>query len=85
MTTFELNAEIYQNLSYIANDEGKLKKALAAIKKIIKSDRKENIHFPKIGPDFHISQTVANGSIGPLPQDVDFEKETDKMWEELAK
>lgn len=85
MTTFELNAEIYNNLNYIANDESKLRKALEAIKRIIYSKDDEKITFPKIDHNFQISEKVRNGVIGALPKDVDFDKETERMWENLAK
>lgn len=35
MTSFELNAEIYRNLGYLANDEGYLRKALALLKELV--------------------------------------------------
>lgn len=84
MTTFELNAEIYHNLSFIANDENKLKKVLSAIKRIIRSGKKE-VQFPHIDAGFKISDEVMNGAIGPLPKNTDFETETKHMWEDLAK
>jgi hypothetical protein len=37
MTTVQLNAEIYRELSIIANDEGMLKKALNALRRITTS------------------------------------------------
>ena len=85
MTTFELNAEIYHNLNYIANDEGKLRKVLEAIKNIIHSKDDGKITFPKIDHNFQISEKVKKSVIGALPKDVDFDKETEKMWEDLAK
>lgn len=84
MTTFELNAEIYNSLNYIANDESKLRKVLEAIKHIIHSRDDDKIVFPKIDQNFQISEKVRKGVIGALPKDVDFDKETDKMWEDLA-
>lgn len=41
--------------------------------------------FPKIPADFSISKATQDNVIGALPEGIDFEKETDKMWEELAK
>lgn len=84
MTTFELNAEIYHNLSFIANDENKLKKVLSAIKRIIRSEKNE-ARFPHIDGSFKVSNEVMNGTIGPLPKNTDFETETKHMWEDLAK
>lgn len=49
-----------------------------------KSDHKERLDYPKIDVNFRVSQAVTNGSIGPLPQGIDFEKETEKMWEKLC-
>ncbi len=86
MTTFELNAEIYHNLGLISNDKDKLLKVLKAIKDIVWSRSEHpSLEFPHLPSDFHISQKVRDGAIGELPNGVDFNKETDKMWEEWAK
>lgn len=41
--------------------------------------------FPKVSARFHVSQEILENAIGTLPEDVVFEQETKKMWEELAK
>ena len=84
MTTFELNAEIYRNLGIISNDTWKLRQVLEAIKKIIKSNNTK-LEFPHLPKDFKITDKTRKGTIGPLPEDVDFDKETARMWEELSK
>lgn len=51
MTAVQLNAEIYRELSIIANDEGMLKKALKALRRITTS----SIRDPKSkAADMHI-------------------------------
>jgi hypothetical protein len=41
--------------------------------------------FPHLPADFKVSAETHEGTIGHLPKGVDFEKETEKMWEEWAK
>lgn len=45
---------------------------------------KKGTAFPRIDANFKVSNEVLNEPIGPLPQDVDFDAETKKMWEEMA-
>lgn len=45
---------------------------------------KKALAFPKLPKDFAVSEEIRQNSIGPLPDGIDFEKETEKMWEELA-
>ena len=45
--------------------------------------RKE-LEFPKIGKDFKVSQEVLDLVCGTLPEDFDFDKEIEMMWEEMA-
>lgn len=41
--------------------------------------------FPKLPKDFTVSEEIKQNAIGPLPDGVDFERETEKMWEEMAR
>ena len=41
--------------------------------------------FPHIPTNRELSPEVRNMSMGKLPEDFDFERETEKMWEEWAK
>lgn len=41
--------------------------------------------FPTISKNRKISRKVMNMAIGPLPEGMDWDKETEKMWEELAR
>ena len=49
-----------------------------------KKPQKELV-FPHIPANREISQEVRNMSMGKLPEGFDFERETEKMWEEWAK
>lgn len=40
--------------------------------------------FPHLSKDFHISAETEDLTLGPLPENFDFEAETAKMWEELS-
>ncbi len=46
---------------------------------------KKELVFPHIPKNMKISPEVRELVIGKLPEDFDFEQETDKMWEEWAK
>lgn len=46
---------------------------------------KKELEFPHIPKNMKISPEVRELVIGKLPEDFDFEQETDKMWEEWAK
>ncbi len=48
-----------------------------------KKPQKELV-FPHIPANREISQEVRNMSMGKLPEGFDFERETEKMWEEWA-
>lgn len=43
MTTLQLNSELFQELSTIATDEGMMKKAIKALKRIIENHKKEEM------------------------------------------
>lgn len=43
MTTLQLNAELFKELSTIASDEGMMKKAIKALKKIIADNNKASM------------------------------------------
>lgn len=45
----------------------------------------DGIEFPKITKDFQVSSEVEAMTMGKLPEDFDFEKERNKMWEDFAK
>lgn len=47
-------------------------------------DKEKKIIYPRISKDWKVSKEVLNMAIGPLPKDMDWEAETDKMWEEMA-
>lgn len=47
--------------------------------------KKKELVFPKIPANREISPEVKAMSMGKLPEDFDFERETEKMWEEWAK
>lgn len=47
-------------------------------------DKEKKIIYPHISQDWKVSKEVLNMAIGPLPKDIDWETETDKMWEEMA-
>lgn len=47
-------------------------------------DKEKKIIYPRISQDWKVSKEVLNMAIGPLPKDIDWETETDKMWEEMA-
>lgn len=45
----------------------------------------KELEFPSIPKDWKVSQKVMDMSIGSLPNGIDWDKETDKMWEDFAK
>lgn len=47
-------------------------------------DKEKKIIYPRISKEWKVSKEVLNMAIGPLPKDMDWETETDKMWEEMA-
>lgn len=46
---------------------------------------KQALVFPKLPKDYKISEATEKLPLGTLPQDVSFEQETEKMWEEMAR
>ena len=76
-----------QGLSLTANNQRWL------AEKLLQNSEKENaveglsrkkLVFPKIGKDFKVSKDVLDMVCGTLPEDFDFDKEMDMMWEEMA-
>lgn len=76
-----------QGLSLTANNQRWL------AEKLLENSGKENaveglsrkkLVFPKIGKDFKVSKDVLDMVCGTLPEDFDFDKEMDMMWEEMA-
>ncbi len=78
--------DIYQMLSNLDNDNKRwlADKLIRDINDSPSKAAKRQIEFPKIAKDFKISSEVEALTIGKLPEGFDFEKETDKMWEECA-
>lgn len=52
---------------------------------ITSESKHKEISYPLISKDRKVSNKVMNMAIGPLPEGLDWDKETDKMWEELAR
>ncbi|MDO4164880.1 MAG: hypothetical protein Q4D56_10955 [Bacteroides sp.] len=50
-----------------------------------KDEKKKALVFPKIPRDYKPSPKVLDMTIGSLPQGADWDKETEKMWEEMAR
>ena len=46
--------------------------------------QRKKLVFPKIEEDFKVSQEVLNMVCGTLPENFDFDKEMEIMWEEMA-
>lgn len=42
------------------------------------------VKYPKIPNNMEISQEILDLAVGKLPDDVDWDNETRKMWEEMA-
>ena len=51
---------------------------------VVEGIPRKKLVFPKIGKDFKVSQEVLDMVCGTLPEDFDFDKEIEMMWEELA-
>ena len=51
---------------------------------VVEGSPRKKLVFPKIGKDFKVSQEVLDMVCGTLPEDFDFDKEINMMWEELA-
>ncbi|MBQ6064742.1 MAG: hypothetical protein IJK42_13405 [Prevotella sp.] len=48
-------------------------------------ERKKELAFPKIPKDYTPSPEVLAMTLGPLPKDIDLEKELNERWEEWAR
>ena len=59
--------------------------SLESIWNLIQSLSKDKLVFPHIPANRELSPEVRNMSMGKLPEGFDFERETEKMWEEWAK
>lgn len=46
--------------------------------------QKKKLVFPKIEKEFEVSQEVLDMVCGTLPEDFDFDKEMEIMWEEMV-
>ena len=46
--------------------------------------QRKKLVFPKIEKEFKVSQEVLDMVCGTLPEDFDFDKEKEIMWEEMA-
>ena len=76
-----------QGLSLTASNQRWLAEKLLESSEKQKVDEialKKKLVFPKIGKDFMVSQEVLDMVCGALPEDFDFDKETEMMWEALA-
>ena len=51
---------------------------------VVEGSPRKKLVFPKIGKDFKVSQEVLDMVCGTLPEDFDFDKEINMLWEELA-
>lgn len=49
------------------------------------SPKSSKLEFPHLPKDWQVSTEVKEMAIGKLPDGMDWDKETDKMWEEIAK
>ncbi len=45
----------------------------------------KELAYPKISSNWRVSKQTMSLAIGPLAKDMDWDKETDKMWEEMAR
>ncbi len=89
MNTISMNNlwNYLQGLSLTASNQRWLAERL-----LESSEKEENVEemsrkeleFPKIGKDFKVSQEVLDLVCGTLPEDFDFDKEIEMMWEEMA-
>lgn len=86
MNTLSIN-EIYMMLSNLDKDNKQwlADRLMADVNEGKLSHKEETLLYPKIPKDFEVSDSVRGMVMGHLPEGFDFEAETDKMWEELAK
>lgn len=50
----------------------------------VKADKRPTLDYPKIPDGFEVSDSVKDLVMSSVPDDLDFEAETDKMWQELS-
>ena len=86
MNTLSIS-EIYTMLSHLDryNKQWLADRLMADVNEETLSHKEANVSYPKIPKDFEISDSVRGMVMGHLPEGFDFEAETDKMWEGLAK
>lgn len=86
MNTLTVN-DIYSLLSRLDKDNKKwlADRLLDDVSKENAAEKSARLVYPKIPKDFEVSDSVKNLTIKSIPDDFDFEAETDKMWEEMAK
>lgn len=86
MNTLSIS-EIYTMLSHLDryNKQWLADRLMADVNEDALPHKKEELVYPRISKDFEISDSVKGMVMGHLPEGVDFDAETDKMWEELAK
>lgn len=76
-----------QGLSLTASNQRWLAERLlesSESKKVDAEISNKELVFPKIEKDFEVSQEVLDMVCGLLPDDFDFDKEKEIMWEEMA-
>ena len=49
-----------------------------------KADKRPALDYPKIPEGVEVSDSVKNLVMSSVPDGLDFEAETDKMWQELS-
>lgn len=86
MNTLTVN-DIYSLLSSLDKDNKKwlADRLLDDVSKETETEKSSHLAYPKIPKDFEVSDSIKNLVIKSLPDSFDFEAETDKMWEEMAK
>ena len=86
MNTLSIS-EIYTMLSRLDryNKQWLADRLMADVNEEALPHKKEELVYPRIPKDFEISDSVRGMVMGHLPEGIDFDAETDKMWEELAK
>lgn len=81
-TSISIN-EIYAMLTSLS-DQNKKWLADKLVADITRTKDVKTLCYPRLRKDRAISKQVMEMSIGTLPSDFDFDKESEKMWEELA-
>lgn len=79
--------DIYTMLSHLDADDKKwlAYRLLDDVSKETAVEKSARLVYPKLPKDFEVSDPVKKLVVAPVPEDFDFNAETDKMWEELAK